>query len=192
MTLDDIEQVMSIEQVAFTAPWSARAYRFEIEENDHSTMLVIRPSPGSGSKLASMASRLGLISPGRVLGYAGCWHLVDEIHISTIAVHPDWRGQGLAELLLLSLLDRGAQLGTHRATLEVRVSNAAARGLYLKYGFEIVSRQKRYYVDNNEDAHIMATPRFDDLQFQENLVRRRREMQRRFASRANPPPSSAP
>lgn len=183
MSLSDLDHVMAIEQASFAAPWSARAYRFEITENANGTMLVIRYSPGPWSRLASTLSRLGFARPHPVLGYAGCWHLVDEIHVSTIAVHPDWRGKGLAGLLLLSLLDRGVQLGARRATLEVRVSNGAAQGLYEKYGFKTVSRQKRYYVDNNEDAYIMATPVFDDLSFLENLRRRRRELQKRVDSR---------
>jgi ribosomal-protein-alanine N-acetyltransferase len=95
-----------------------------------------------------------------VLGYAGGWLLVDEIHVSTIAVAPRWRRKGLAQLLLAELLKRGIALGARKATLEVRVSNVAAQKLYQKYGFRIVSKQKRYYADN-EDAYIMATPRFD-------------------------------
>ncbi len=170
MTLADIDQVMEIEQVAFPAPWSARAYRYEITENDHSTMLVVRPASPDGLRMR-FTRRLGLSKPGPVLGYAGFWLLVDESHIYTIAVHPNWRGWGLGELLLISLLDRGIELGARVATLEVRVSNQAAQGLYNKYGFEIVSRRKRYYTNNNEDAYIMTTPLFETPEFISNLNR---------------------
>lgn len=158
MGLPDIEQVMAIERAAFSAPWSARAYRYEITENNHSTMLVVRPTSRWGGPLGMAVQRFMGIHPGPVLGYAGAWQLVDEIHVSTIAVHPHWRRRGLGELLLISLLERGMQMGVLRATLEVRVSNAPAEALYRKYGFEIASRQKAYYSDNNEDAYIMATP----------------------------------
>jgi ribosomal-protein-alanine N-acetyltransferase len=173
MTLADVEQVMEIEQRSFSAPWSGRAYRFEIVENDNSTMVVVRPAGGPEGALAQLARQLGLSRPRPVLGYGGFWLLVEDVHIATIAVHPDWRGRGLGELLLVSMLGRGMEKGGVRATLEVRVSNYRAQALYAKYAFEIVSRRKRYYADNNEDAYIMVTPPFATEAFQTNLRRRR-------------------
>jgi ribosomal-protein-alanine N-acetyltransferase len=190
MTLADIEQVMEIEQVAFPTPWSARAYRYEISDNEHSTMLVIRPAAVANSPLErlvrrtlgrqNVARRLKLAKPGPVLGYAGFWLLVDEAHICTIAVHPQWRGRGLGELLLLALIERGIELGANRATLEVRVSNRVAQELYAKYGFEIVSRRKGYYSDNNEDAYIMTTPPLETPGLHSDFDRRRSELTARL------------
>jgi ribosomal-protein-alanine N-acetyltransferase len=180
MTLDDIDQVMEIEQIVFPAPWSARAYQYEITRNDHSTMLVARAAGASKGRLGHLKHRLGLGTPSPVLGYAGLWLLVDETHICTIAVHPRWQGLGLGELLLISLLDESMRLGALCATLEVRVSNNAAQVLYLKYGFEIVSIRKRYYTDNNEDAYIMTTPSFDTAGFQKNLDGRRHQLHARL------------
>jgi ribosomal-protein-alanine N-acetyltransferase len=180
MTLGDVDQVMAIEQVAFSAPWSARAFRFEISQNKQSTMLVIRPAPPHEGWLATSLRRLPLAHRREVLGYAGLWLLVDDIHVSTLAVHPEWQGRGLGELLLLALLDRGAELEACRATLEVRVSNLSAQRLYRKYGFEVVSRRRRYYSDNNEDAYIMATSRFETAEFQSNLRERRTRLHARF------------
>jgi ribosomal-protein-alanine N-acetyltransferase len=176
MTLADIGQVMEIEQVAFSTPWSPRAYRYELTENDHSTMLVVRPRAAPGGRLVRLKRPLGLAKPGPVLGYAGFWLLVEDAHICTIAVHPLWRRQGLGEMLILSLLERAMELDALRATLEVRVSNRAAQALYRKYSFEIVSRRKRYYANNNEDAYIMATPSFEAHAFQRNLNRRRAQL----------------
>ena len=187
MTLADVDQVMEIEQVAFSAPWSARAYRYEITENAHSTMLVVRPAPRRSGSLATAFQRFMGMQPGPALGYAGAWLLVDEFHVSTIAVHLAWQRRGLGELLLLSLLDRGAALNVLRATLEVRLSNQAAQALYRKYGFEIVSRQKAYYSDNNEDAYIMATPEFATHAFQAIL----RECRARLYARLGFPPVAA-
>ncbi len=169
MALDDIEQVMEIERIVFPAPWSARAYRYEITRNEHSTMLVVRKARTPAGPLARLKRLFGLVASGPLLGYAGFWLLVDEAHICTIAVHPQWQGQGLGELLLVSLLEHGMRLGADRATLEVRVSNSSARALYEKYGFEIISRRKGYYTDNSEDAYIMTTPLFETAQFQMNL-----------------------
>ncbi len=180
MTLADIGQVMEIEQVAFSTPWSPRAYRYEITENEYSTMLVVRPRAARGGRLVRLGRPLGLAKPGPVLGYAGFWLLVEDAHICTIAVHPLWRRQGLGEMLILSLLERGMELDALRATLEVRVSNRAAQGLYRKYSFGIVSRRKRYYANNNEDAYIMATPPFETPAFQRNLNRRRAQLYTRL------------
>lgn len=187
MTLADVDQVMNIERVAFSAPWSARAYRYEITENDHSTMLVVRLADahkGPFKRLAHhvLARHPNSPKPYPVLGYAGFWLLVDETHICTIAVHPQWRNRGLGELLLLSLLNRSMKQGASRATLEVRVSNQAALALYRKYGFEVVSRRKRYYSNNNEDAYIMTTPPFETPEFQDNLDRCRKQLFNRLQS----------
>jgi [ribosomal protein S18]-alanine N-acetyltransferase len=191
MTLADIGQVMEIEHLAFPTPWSPRAYRYEITENEHSTMLVVRPRAAPGGRLARLGRPLGLVKPGPVVvGYAGFWLLVEDAHISTIAVHPLWRRQGLGEMLILSLLERAVALDARRATLEVRVSNGGAQALYRKYSFEIVSRRKRYYANNNEDAYIMATPLFETLAFQRNLNRRRAQLHTRLQARGRGLPAT--
>ena len=171
MALADVAQVMEIERVAFPTPWSARAYRYEIAENERSTMLVVRPAHQFNGWPARLAHHLRLAKPERLLGYAGFWLLADDAHVCTIAVHPRWRGLGLGRLLLLSLLEQAIEQGAHRAILEVRVSNRSAQRLYHKYGFEIVSRRRRYYANNHEDAYIMVTPPFEASEFQTNLCR---------------------
>lgn len=184
MTLAELDQVMKIEQVAFSSPWPRRAFHYEVDENTHSTMVVVRPAPRNDGWVGRFVVSLGVRSPAPLFGYAGAWLLVDEFHISTIAVHPQYQRRGLGELLLLSLLDRGSEQGARRATLEVRVSNLAAQGLYRGCGFETVARQKRYYVDNNEDAYIMATPAFESPEFQARLHQRRTLLDDRFRSGA--------
>jgi ribosomal-protein-alanine N-acetyltransferase len=109
--------------------------------------------------------------------------LLDEAHICTIAVHPERRREGLGELLLLALLDQGLERGARQATLEVRVSNLAAQGLYQKYGFEIVSVRKRYYSDSGEDAYIMTTPPLDLVELQTNLRQRRTQLHERLRAK---------
>ena len=83
--------------------------------------------------------------------------MVDEAHITTFAVHPRWRRQRIGERLLLALLDLARDRHAREATLEVRLSNLAARRLYEKYGFRPVGIRPRYYSDNGEDALIMTT-----------------------------------
>jgi ribosomal-protein-alanine N-acetyltransferase len=199
MTIDDLDEVVEIEQAAFSLPWPARSYRYEITENEYSTLLVVRSNSRAGHwlkrYLRSTVSWAVCLRTGQaassavprfggehnpVLGYAGFWMLVDDAHIATIAVHPQWRGRGLGELLLLSLLEHAAKTDAVRATLEVRVSNHVARDLYSKYGFAIVSRRKHYYADNNEDAYLMATPPFEAPEFRANLSDRRTRLYARL------------
>src|SRR5579871_913712 len=154
MGLDDISQVVEVDKLSFPLPWSARSYTFEISDNTSAHMIALEaisePSPNGG--ILGALKRLGK-PPGnaKIAGYGGFWFITGEAHISTIAVHPDYRGRGLGELLLAGMLLRSVDLKAEYCVLEVRVSNAPAISLYRKYEFEIVGRRKRYYRDNNED-----------------------------------------
>jgi ribosomal-protein-alanine N-acetyltransferase len=106
------------------------------------------------------------ISAGVIAGYAGFWVMVDEAHISTLATHPAWRRQGVAELLLIAMTEHAAEIGARVMTLEVRVSNTGAQALYRKFGFEVVGRRLQYYSDNREDALIMTTPPVASAEYQ--------------------------
>jgi len=101
------------------------------------------------------------------------WLMVDEAHITTFAVHPAWRRQKLGERLLLAFLDLARDRHAREATLEVRLSNVAARRLYEKYGFRPVGLRPRYYSDNNEDALIMTTDPLDTPEMRARIERLR-------------------
>ena len=139
----DIPQVAAIDRLSFANPWSAESYRYEVMSNHASHFWVL---------LAPSAER-------QVVGYAGFWLIVDEAHIGTLAVHPLWRRRGFGERLLVTLLGQARQLGAAMATLEVRAGNLAAQHLYLRHGFAVVGRRKKYYQDNGEDA-LLLTVRF--------------------------------
>jgi ribosomal-protein-alanine N-acetyltransferase len=196
MTSQDIASVMQIEQEAFSAPWSARAYDYELHYNEMAHYCVIRPQPDGSAPVeprtttpASWWQRLVRrekdvsvppVGVGPViLGYGGFWLMVDEAHISTIASHRDWRRRGIGELLLVSMIDGAAEIGGQMVTLEVRVSNLNAQALYRKYGFEVTGRRKSYYSDNGEDALIMSTPGVTTADFQ----RRMQELKARLFAR---------
>ena len=204
MRPDDIGSVMQIEHVAFSAPWSARAYDYELHYNEMAHYYVVRPqqawSPESETSAAGNNSGTGRrslwqrlfghgIKPVQpqtlerppVVGYGGLWLMVDEAHISTIATHPDWRRRGVGELLLLAMIDGAAEIGANVVTLEVRVSNVAAQTLYRKYGFEIAGRRKGYYSDNGEDALIMSTPSIGTAQFARHLQELKAALFRRLS-----------
>ena len=194
MTIADISAVMVIEKTAFPIPWPEQAYRHEILNNPNGYFIVVRlRSPGpSPTELRDASSARNLLQrlvgkpaiasePGAIIGFAGLWMLVDEGHISTIASHTEWRGQGVGELLLVTLLREAQRRKAIFATLEVRVTNSVAQNLYRKYGFTEVGRRKRYYQDNGEDALIMTVENFTQpayhaqLDALDNALRKRLE-----------------
>ena len=136
MRPEDIDQIMSIEEEAFATPWSRQAFESELEPD---------------SKACYMVACDG----NTVLGYMGAWFIVDEAHITNIAIHFAHRRRGIGNSLISSFVSYCAARGLKRMTLEVRVSNEAAIGLYKKHGFRALGLRKAYYSDNNEDAYLM-------------------------------------
>jgi ribosomal-protein-alanine N-acetyltransferase len=194
MQLRDVAEVMEIERMSFPSPWSARAYRYELQENNLSHYLVARPQrpldknePGF---LDRLQRSLGVAVPPEVniLGYGGFWLLAGEAHISTIAVRPEWRRRGIGELLLVAMLEQAVELGGNLATLEVRVSNVAAQSLYQKYGFAKVGLRPRYYSDRGEDALIMSTKHLTSAAFQSGFQRLKAELRQKLVERFAPQP----
>jgi ribosomal-protein-alanine N-acetyltransferase len=184
MAVQDIPEVMAIEKKSFPLSWSATAYRHELTQNDHSHYIVVRKRepPRVPPHTRRFDRWFRRPEPHRppVIGYGGFWILGEEAHISTIAVHPNWRGRGIGELLLVAMVKVAAALDAQVVTLEVRVSNVVAQNLYRKYLFEKVGRRRRYYRDNNEDALIMTTPRMDDPVFVEVCHRHRAALSERL------------
>lgn len=165
MRHEDIQQVVEVDKVSFPLPWSSRSYLFEINDNDNAHMVVIEAeaAPRKPNGLLGVLRRLsGPIPTETIAGYGGFWLIDGEAHISTIAVHPDFRGKGLGEILLAGMLARSIALKSEYSVLEVRVSNTTAINLYRKYEFEVVGRRKGYYRDNNEDAFLMHLASIDD------------------------------
>jgi ribosomal-protein-alanine N-acetyltransferase len=169
MTVDDIGEVVELDRLSFPTPWPARTYQYEIENNEHAFMLVLEHGGASlqprRNGLWERLKRLvgtDTASPRRLVGYAGCWYMADEAHISTIAVHPDWRGKKLGDLMIWCMVRQAFRRGSSMVTLEVRVGNTVAQNLYRKYGFEIVGRRKGYYRDNGEDAYMMTLAPLDE------------------------------
>ena len=184
MQVQDIPEVMEIERVCFSMPWSTRAYRYEIEENRLSTYMVARvavktQADGLWDRVREMLSGGPAHSP--VIGYGGFWMMVDEAHISTLAVTPAERGKGIGELLLMRLIKEAEKRGANVVTLEVRVSNLPAQGLYEKYGFTVQGRRVRYYSDNGEDALILTTPRLDSPPYAAHLASLKTQLSTRLA-----------
>lgn len=140
MTIKDLPAVMDIDRLSFPTPWSERSFHYELNDN-----------PAACLRVAELKGKVA-----KIAGFIGFWMLVDEAHISTVAVHPDLRGQGIGGVLLEDAIRQAIGLQASLVTLEVRASNQAAIQLYRKHGFEAVGRRVRYYKDNQEDAILMT------------------------------------
>ncbi|CAM2980214.1 ribosomal protein S18-alanine N-acetyltransferase [Paenibacillus sediminis] len=136
MTMEDIPHVMVIEHESFSLPWTEDAFRNEMTINHFARYIIMELD-------------------GKPIGYAGMWTIVDEAHVTNIAVLKAYRGYKLGELLLNELMKTASSIGMSKMTLEVRVSNQIARNLYEKMGFKPAGVRKGYYSDNHEDAIIM-------------------------------------
>ncbi|WP_339222590.1 ribosomal protein S18-alanine N-acetyltransferase [Paenibacillus sp. FSL H8-0332] len=136
MRLEDVPAILVIEREAFTMPWTEEAFRNELSHNHFAKYMVM--------ELA-----------GHIIGYAGMWAIVDEAHVTNIALLEAYRGRKWGERLLDELMKTAAYLGMKSITLEVRVSNEVAQNLYRKKGFKPAGTRKGYYSDNREDALIM-------------------------------------
>lgn len=207
MRLGDIPTVSAIERLSFPQPWPQSAYRREILENRMAHYVVARvldapapvrasapePQPQSADRTedglfgklqrllrASADPTSGGAEDRGVVGYAGLWLMTDEAHVTTIAVHPQYRGKHVGELLLLHLIDHAISVGARRVTLEVRVSNEVAQALYRKYTFKEMGVRRRYYSDNGEDALIMWTDPLDSEHFRRVLEQNRAALRQRL------------
>ena len=169
MAIADLEAVQRIERASFTTPWPPQAYRQELETNRLAYYLV---------------GQLG----EDVVAYGGIWLMVDEAHITTFAVHPRYRRRRIGERLLLAMIDLSADRHAREATLEVRLSNIAARRLYEKYGFRPVGIRPRYYSDDQEDALIMTTEPLSSPAMVDRVARLRQAMDTAPAPELEPDP----
>lgn len=139
MELKHIPEVLKVERASFVTPWSAHAFTYELLHNELSYYTVA-------------------LVDGQVVGYAGMWMILDEAHVTNIAVAPEYRHRKIGYRLMCHLINKARSEGINRMTLEVRPSNIYARRLYKSLGFEERGMRKNYYTDTNEDAIIMWNP----------------------------------
>lgn len=139
MQKSDVEEVVRLEALSYGEHhWSKESFYNELENN-----------------LAHYYCALN--DDNTLMGYAGCWHIFEEAHITTLSVNPDFRMQGVAQHLLFAIIDDCYKNMIKYITLEVRESNIPAISLYEKNGFKSIGTRKGYYQDNNENALIMFT-----------------------------------
>jgi ribosomal-protein-alanine N-acetyltransferase len=135
-TLADLAAIVQIENACFTVPWSEQSFYNEFVRNQFARYLVVE-------------------CDGRIVAYGGVWIIVDEAHITNVAVHPDYQGRKIGRRLMEKLMEIAAAEGATSMTLEVRPSNRVARTLYESLGFAVTGVRRGYYPDNGEDALIM-------------------------------------
>ena len=136
MTVDDIDEVMEIEHASFAIPWKREAFVGEIEQNNFAVYYVIEDE-------------------NRIFGYCGLWMIIDEAHITNIAILPSHRGKGYGALLFGHVIEQAVEKGAIMLSLEVRVTNTGAQHMYRKFGLVPGGIRKQYYTDNGEDALVM-------------------------------------
>jgi ribosomal-protein-alanine acetyltransferase len=156
MTVEDVDGVHAIEADTFARPWSRQSFFEEMTRNACARYLV------------------AVLPDGQIAGFAGVWVVLDEGHITNIAVRKDCRGRGMGRALLESLMQYAANLGVVYMTLEVRAGNHKAQHIYKSHGFIQVGVRKKYYEDNGEDALFLVCDHLPDAQedFEEPETRR--------------------
>ncbi|MCW6038027.1 ribosomal protein S18-alanine N-acetyltransferase [Spirulina subsalsa FACHB-351] len=137
LTVEQLDAVVELDRLCLGGLWTMEGYRRELD-SPNSELLV-----------------LSIPGQSHLLGVGCFWAILEEAHITILAVHPNYHGQGLGKLLLSALLARAGQRGLERATLEVRTSNAVALGLYEKFGFKVAGSRPKYYQNPAEDALIL-------------------------------------
>ncbi|MFP3324163.1 ribosomal protein S18-alanine N-acetyltransferase [Planococcus sp. SIMBA_160] len=136
MTIRDVDVVYEIEKNSFTLAWTKEAFEQEMLKNEFAYYVLAETEEG-------------------VIGYCGMWLVMDEAHITNIAISPQQHGNKFGEALMKEAMDQAKARGAKLMTLEARVSNIAALNLYKKLGFQNGGIRKGYYTDNQEDAIVM-------------------------------------
>jgi [ribosomal protein S18]-alanine N-acetyltransferase len=172
LTVDLLDAAVELDKQCFGGLWTKEGYQRELE-SPNSDLLVISPT-----NFSSEGCPISL----PIIGIACLWAILDEAHITLVCVHPDYRGIGLGQALLIGLLKSANKRKLKRATLEVRVSNTVALSLYQKYGFQIAGRRRRYYADNGEDALILWRGDLQHPQFERTLAQWSEEISQRLTS----------
>jgi ribosomal-protein-alanine N-acetyltransferase len=187
LAMEDLAQVNAIDREAFPTQWPPPNYRQELQNRlaryivaSDDSRAVDPPPEKLPNGLLGLAYRLipwlkrtdtTKAQPPRsyIAGFSGIWMMVDEAHVTNIAVRREYQGKGIGGLLLIATIDLARELKASLLTLEVRASNIVAQKLYSRYGFKQTGLRRGYYLDNREDAIIMSTDGIASPAFQAQL-----------------------
>lgn len=179
LTPELLPAALVLDQLCFGGLWTLEGYQRELD-SPNSELLVLQTSQLSQSQLGEPKTLKSSVEGDPLLGLGCFWAIVDEAHITIVAVHPNYQGQGLGQALLYALLEKARQRGMERATLEVRASNHPALLLYEKFGFREAGRRRRYYEDTGEDALILWRGGLQSPEFAQALVDWQQQVQSRL------------
>ncbi len=139
VTAADLSALLDIEAACFDRPWNRDVFLDELARRDAAGYLLRRPAPDANGAVGYICFRL----------------LYGEMHLTKIAVAPQWRGQGLAARLLVHGMETATALGATAVLLQVRPTNRPALGLYRRFGFRQIGRRKQYFSETGEDALVL-------------------------------------
>ncbi len=145
LTPENLPAILELDRLCFGGLWTSEGYKRELD-SDCSDLLGLFLSSVGGVRPCS---------PARLIGMGCLWAILEEAHITILAIDPEYRNCGLGQAMLVGLMTSALGRKLERATLEVRVSNVAAISLYEKYGFKKAGCRKGYYQDNGEDGLIL-------------------------------------
>jgi len=203
----DIAQVTEVDREAFPTQWPPTSFKSDLNNsvvrhlvaceegnNLYHQVKVSEPVANGGlhrilSKIKQLFNKEPSSGEGMfaqtgqiILGYASTWLLIDEVHLTSIAVRETHRRQGIGELLLISIIELAVQISAQVVTLEVRRSNLGAQALYEKYGFARVGMRRGYYSEDGEDAVIMTTEMITSASYQARFRQLKLEHMQRWGT----------
>jgi len=168
MRLEDLDEVVALEAAVSNPVWSRAMFESELTTNQFAGFLVARAlyvgaraaNSEEGASDAPTPPATSVTSSATVThavcGYIGFWIVFEELHVLNVAVHPNWRRQGIATRLVRTVFEMAIAKGVIRALLEVRASNLPAQQLYARFGFQAIARRSGYYTQPLEEALIMS------------------------------------
>jgi len=169
LTPAEIEEITALDEICLGGFWQPEAYLREID-SDKSTLIALH------------LSELNSNTHSRIVGMGCLWSIVDEAHITLLAVHPDYRRQGLGQLILFKLLEDAIARNLAWATLEVNENNLAATNLYQKYGFQVAGKRKNYYQPAGDDALVLWLKNIQQNEFKTKLARWKQQLTERLST----------
>jgi [ribosomal protein S18]-alanine N-acetyltransferase len=162
--IEHLPSMVELDRTSLGGIWTLSGYQRELDSPNSSLLILSLPT-----------------KPEIIIGLGCFWAILEEAHITLLAIHPDYQKQGLGKLLLYKLLEEAVQRQLERATLEVRVSNQSAIALYEQFGFRIAGQRKNYYPQTGESALILWRGDLQKPLFQEHLTQWREEILSRLA-----------
>lgn len=190
LTKEHLDAVVALDQICFGGLWTKAGYERELDSECSQTLVLEVPlalnpahfNQQSGVITQNQGANLPTApSPNFLVGMGCFWSILEEAHITILAVHPDYRHQGFGQLLLYALLRDAKKRQLEWATLEVKPSNQSALSLYHKFGFIEAGRRQRYYKDTGEDALILWRSGLQTREFEETLTKSNQQVKQSLA-----------